>query len=230
MTLLSTSPMLSTCPPRPHIESSYQNTGCVQNSHYPIQNEDASDDRTTLMVRNLPADLSQPDFVQQFIDAGYRGMFDFVYMPMNLRGCGNFGYAFINFRSHAVAAQVMMQMQQHGSEDTSSSDKWSSAWSTCQGLAANAERYRNSPLMHELVPQECKPAVYDHNGDRALFPAPTKTISKPRIHWPRPKDSSYIEAADSQPRQSLDDQQVASSVPECHACRTKKIQRRWPAK
>merc|ERR1712014_250932 len=57
---------------------------------------DVFDDRTTLMVRNIPSDLSQPAFVQKFIVAGYGGLFDFVYMPMNFRGQGNFGYAFID--------------------------------------------------------------------------------------------------------------------------------------
>merc|ERR1711998_629905 len=103
------------------------------------------------MVRNLQTDLSQPAFVQWFIEAGYGGLFDFVYMPMNFRASGNFGYAFVNFINHEVAEHVLMQMQDGEHEEGSSSDKWSSVWSTCQGLSANVERYRNSPLMHDSV-------------------------------------------------------------------------------
>jgi hypothetical protein len=148
--------------------------------------------KTTLMVRNLPPSLSQPGLVQHFIEAGYGGLFDFVYMPMNFRGEGNFGYAFINFASHEVAAHVMMQMQPHDEdgEGTTSSDRWTSAWSSCQGLSDNVERYRNSPLMHELVPKDCKPALYDMVGNQVAFPSPTKTIAKPRIHWPSSKGAS----------------------------------------
>lgn len=182
------------------------------------------------MVRNLPADLSQPAFVQQFIDAGYRGLFDFVYMPMNLRGQGNFGYAFINFTSHDVAAHVVMQMQGLEHDEPLSSAQWTSAWSTCQGLSANTERYRNSPLMHELVPKECKPAVYDRSGNQASFPKPTKAISKPRIHWPGPKDAKHVKDRDCQFEARVQGaacmgERCAAAVPEQRTCRKKKNQR-----
>lgn len=143
----------------------------------------------TLMVRNLPEDLSQPALVEQFIDAGYKGLFDFVYMPMNFRGFGNFGYAFVNFVSHDLALQFMSRMTCVDHGHISNPQKWDIVWSTCQGFTANIERYRNSPLMHELVPKECKPAVYDEIGLQVAFPKPTKTIPKPRIHWPGPKDA-----------------------------------------
>lgn len=188
--------VLSTCPlmpPANHTCHSSDGSECLQSSHYGMQTDDALDSKTTLMVRNLPADLSQPALVEQFIEGGYKGLFDFVYMPMNLRGQGNFSYAFINFTSHAVAAQVMMQMQRLEHDDPSSSERWTSVWSTCQGLSANVERYRNSPLMHDLVPKECKPALYDHSGNPVPFPKPTKTIPKPRIHWPGPKEAKGVE-------------------------------------
>lgn len=153
------------------------------------QMDEVLDARTTLMVRNLSADVSQPAFVQHFMEAGYGGLFDFVYMPMNFRASGNFGYAFVNFINHEVAEHVLMQMQDGEHEEGSSPEKWSSVWSTCQGLSANVERYRNSPLMHDSVPMECKPAVYDQNGDRTSFPKPTKVISKPRIHRTGHKDA-----------------------------------------
>jgi len=152
------------------------------------RDEESAHAPMTLMVRNLPEDLSQPALVEQIIDGGYKGLFDFVYMPMNFRGFGNFGYAFVNFISHDLALQFMSRMNcvEHG--QISNLQKWDIVWSTCQGFNANIERYRNSPLMHELVPKECKPAVYDGIGLQVAFPQPTKTIPKPRIHWPGPKD------------------------------------------
>lgn len=203
----STPTVLSTCPVTHHASNVVSNTSCpsAQASNtgqtgssaacsggcfdLTPQADDTQDDRTTLMVRNLPAELSQPALVQKFIEAGYGGLFDFVYMPMNFRANGNFGYAFVNFTSHAVAAQVVAQMQPLETEDTSASGRWTSAWSTCQGLSANVERYRNSPLMHDTVPWEYKPSVYDCFGNRVQFPKPTKNISKPRIHWPGAKDA-----------------------------------------
>lgn len=158
-----------------------------------------ADNRTTLMVGNLQHDLTQLKFVQDLLDSGYRGLFDFVYMPMNFRESGNFGYAFVNFVSHHVAANLMDQMKNPKYAENPSIQKWNIVWSNCQGFDANVERYRNSPLMHELVPMDCKPTVYNHMGMQVPFPAPTKTISKPRIHRSGPKPDKAAAAVTSQP-------------------------------
>lgn len=54
---------------------------------------------------------------------------------------------------------------------------WSSAH---QGFESHVDRYRNSPVMHESVPDELKPAIFA-NGERVSFPSPTKKIRAPRI-------------------------------------------------
>jgi hypothetical protein len=189
-------------------------------------------DQTTLMVRNLPTDLSQPGLVQSFIDAGYCGMFDFVYMPMNFRGQGNFGYAFVNFVSNEVAAHVMDQMRQREDDDLLNLERWTSAWSSCQGLDDNIQRYRNSPLMHDSVPLDCKPALYDASGTQIAFPKPTKTLSKPRIHWPNGKDGKKVPDVDpnldTRFRQggSMADGPRAASCNQLRPGRSQKTQRR----
>mmetsp|Transcript_77635 Transcript_77635/g.122568 ORF Transcript_77635/g.122568 Transcript_77635/m.122568 type:complete len:363 (+) Transcript_77635:37-1125(+) len=134
--------------------------------------------RTMVMVRNIPTSLSQTDFVTELIARGYRGLFRFVYMPMNFRSDGSFGYAFVGFCSPAVALQLMKQLEVLEDEDKG----WRAVWSRTQGLTAHVEFYRNSPLMHETIPAACKPALYDERGVQVPFPAPTKHISKPRIH------------------------------------------------
>lgn len=103
LSLLSTSPLS----PAVHSRHQHHGTPAVHSTCY----DNVHDGRTTLMVRNLPTELCQQDFVKHFIGAGYGGLFDFVYMPMNLRASGNFGYAFINFSSHYVAAHIMTQIQ-----------------------------------------------------------------------------------------------------------------------
>jgi hypothetical protein len=154
-------------------------------------------DRTTVMVRNLANDLTQTDFVKDLIARGYRGFFDFVYMPMNFRSNGNFGYAFVNFTSAGVAVQFMKHLQLFEHDE----QEWRSVWSTCQGVDANVERYRNSPLMHSLVPAECKPALYDRQGFQVKFPAPTKNIPKPRIHYTKNKVADMeLDSQDTSPK------------------------------
>merc|ERR1711916_247075 len=49
-----------------------------------------------------------------------------------------------------------------------------------QGLEDNVERYRNSPVMHEAVPAQYKPLLFD-GGVPVAFPAPTKSIRFPRL-------------------------------------------------
>lgn len=209
--------VLSTCPTTPPINvvppADYTTAGNMyhQSSDCGAQMDETFDARTTLMVRNLPSDLSQPALVEHFLWAGYKGLFDFVYMPMNLREQGNFGYAFINFISPVIAVQVMMQLQ---SDDPSSSDRWTSNWSSCQGLDANVERYRNSPLMHELVSKECKPTMYDHSGNPVAFPKPTKTIPKPRIHWPSATGRKSSQGEPGSKGDSHADKSAAADVPE----------------
>jgi hypothetical protein len=149
-----------------------------------LQPESVEDeDRTTIMVRNLPSDLTQTEFVIELSARGYRGLFDFVYMPMNFRSDGNFGYAFVNFTSARVAMELINELSLSELDD----QEWRYVWSTCQGVNANIERYRNSPLMHALIPAECKPALYDTRGCLVQFPAPTKNIPRPRIHYPKNK-------------------------------------------
>jgi hypothetical protein len=145
--------------------------------------DDDDEIKTTLMVRDLPADLSQTAFVQDFRDIGYAGLFDFVYMPMNFRNPGSsFGYAFINFTSHGHALSIMNLFA--SGELQGSCQGWSAMWSSNQGSCANVERYRNSPLMHNLVPAECKPAMFGNTGQQVAFPPSTRSIPKPRVHRP----------------------------------------------
>lgn len=169
---------------RPSDSDSDQESGAEKtlgSTPEPIAQEaGASDTPTTLMVRGLDPSLTKTDFVQHFLDEGYAGFFDFVYMPMNFRAPGtNFGYAFINFKDHAVGQRLIMKLT--SAEYHSAFQGWSATWSSTQGWSDNIERYRNSPLMHRLVPAESQPAVFDQHGCQVAFPKPTKTIPRPRV-------------------------------------------------
>merc|ERR1712039_354521 len=55
------------------------------------------------------------------------------------------------------------------------------SWSyPVQGLEENIKRYRNSPVMHELVPDSVRPVLFQ-DGKRVEFPEPTKKIRPPRV-------------------------------------------------
>jgi hypothetical protein len=179
-------------------------------NYVPMEN---AENHTTVMVRCLHEDLNCQAFVQQINSMGWKGLYDFVYMPINFRGKGNFGYVFVNFCSAMLALEfrhALASFELTGSHECS---QWTTGWSTCQGLDANVERYRNSPLMHKQVPVECKPAIFDESGSRIAFPEPTKPIPKPRIHTSRDSADKELRVSANQEvdRQVCDEDKVAAS-------------------
>jgi hypothetical protein len=203
--------------------SQFQNTKS-DGSFSPPHDALEDDDNTTVMVRNLPTSLSQTGFVNELNARGYGGLFDFVYMPMNLRSAGSFGYAFVNLTSATVAAHMMAQLCSLENDD----EEWRAVWSTCQGMMSNVNRYRNSPLMHESVPADCKPALYDECGNRIEFPGPTKNISKPRIHRSRIKMERENDIGDAFVKAAVGTGEH-DSKPQHHPGKTAKAHRGWPS-
>jgi len=65
-----------------------------------------------------------------------------------------------------------------------------------QGLAATIERYRNSPIMHQDVPDCYKPCMFQ-NGTRVCFAAPTKPVSMPEEIVPQVVASAAMRSAQS---------------------------------
>merc|ERR1711959_641373 len=58
-----------------------------------------------------------------------------------------------------------------------------------QGLAQHIERYRNSPVMHESMPIEYKPRLFQ-NGREVPFPRPTKAIRPVKLRPAQPCDEN----------------------------------------
>lgn len=133
------------------------------------------------MLRNLPVSYSRDDLVAVLNRYGFRASFDFVYMPINFRTKATFGYAFVNFLSEALASKTQDTFEGFQTWGVETDRICEVSWSDMhQGLASHIDRYRNSPVMHESVPDEYKPAMYS-NGMRVSFPPPTKKIRVPRM-------------------------------------------------
>ena len=60
--------------------------------------EDGSDCRTTLMVRNLPANFTKSDFIR-LLNTFCPGKYDFAYNRIDFNKNQSVGYGFINFIS-----------------------------------------------------------------------------------------------------------------------------------
>lgn len=139
---------------------------------------------TTVMVRNIPNEYTRAMLLELIDCSGFAGSYDLVYLPMDFQKKVSLGYCFINFTDSEVALHFCHRFASVCEWKTYSNKVCEVAWSeSTQGIDANIQRYRNCPVMHESVPDECKPLLFE-DGVRIPFPAPTKWIRAPR-QWLR---------------------------------------------
>ena len=58
--------------------------------------------KTTVMLRNIPNRYSQVSLLEEIDQEGFKGTYDFFYLPMDTQNRTNVGYAFINFMTPEV--------------------------------------------------------------------------------------------------------------------------------
>lgn len=142
---------------------------------------EAEEEKTTVMLRNVPYNVTRDSVIKMMDDAGFKGLYDFIYMPIDFRSKSGFGYAFINLVSNAAAEQFFAHFNGFADWEIKSQKVAEVTWTESnQGLDVHVDRYRNSPVMHEVVPDEFKPAMFNA-GVRVAFPEPTKPIRAPRF-------------------------------------------------
>jgi len=143
------------------------------------RNDFESTQRTTLMLRNVPNDYSRSMLISLLDEEGYAGKYDFVYLPIDFASGAGMGYAFINMISYQDAESFRVHFTGFTSWAFPSRKVAEVAWSNPnQGLAVHIERYRNSTVMHQSVPDDYKPALFA-NGMQVPFPMPTRIIKAP---------------------------------------------------
>jgi len=137
--------------------------------------------RTTVMLRNMPNNQSRKMLLQILDREGFAGQIDFLYLPMDFATRASLGYAFVNFTTPSAAAAFMRTFDGFAQWSIPSRKVCGVSWSgPHQGLEAHVERYRNSPVMHEDVPDTFKPVLFA-NGVRIAFPPPTRKLRAPRL-------------------------------------------------
>lgn len=136
--------------------------------------------KTTLMLRNVPLQCTRSMLLDLLNAEGFKGKFDFVYLPINFDTRLAFGYCFINFVDEVTAESARSHFHGFNNWKVTCKEPCETSWSDpYQGLAANIERYRNSPVMHSSIPEEHKPVLFA-GSKRKAFPAPTRFIKPPR--------------------------------------------------
>ncbi|CAK0877616.1 unnamed protein product [Prorocentrum cordatum] len=114
---------------------------------------------TTVMLRNLPRQLAQERLLQRFIEVGFAGTFDFLYMPTNVATREGNGYGFINFSSWPGLQRFVHDW--HGRfffPDLDGDAPLSVSIATLQGREANVSKWSTSRLKRVRNPM-LKPIV-----------------------------------------------------------------------
>mmetsp|Transcript_96551 Transcript_96551/g.251620 ORF Transcript_96551/g.251620 Transcript_96551/m.251620 type:complete len:467 (+) Transcript_96551:97-1497(+) len=143
------------------------------------------EDRTTVMLRNLPNNYSRKMLLDMMDSEGFAGQYDFVYFPIDFRTHASLGYAFINLDSPSIVPRFWSTFDGYTNWALPSRKECFVSWcGPHQGYEAHVQRYRSSPVMHPVVPDEYKPVIFK-NGVRVEFPPPGK---KPRI----PRVRNYV--------------------------------------
>lgn len=157
--------------------------------------------QVAVMIRNLPSQLTRSELIQLLEDEGFFGRFVFVYLPVDFTNQVGLGYATVVMGTAADAQRLKEffdghRCRQHQPDAPACEAVWNDNMQTLDGFI---ERYRNSPVMHPIVPEEHKPALFE-NGRMVSFPESTKPIRRPRIrHLKDPTGAAQL-TADAHPR------------------------------
>lgn len=156
----------------------------VQAAQYsmPLQGEPrhtTHDDRTTVMLKNIPNNYTRNMFLEMLDEHGFVGLYDFVYLPCDFHRDANLGYAFVNVIDDGTVTSLWKTFDGFSNWALPTAKVCQVSWSgPHQGLEAHVERYRNSPVMHKSVRDQYKPMIFNE-GVRQPFPPPTKRVKAP---------------------------------------------------
>lgn len=143
--------------------------------------EVAGEPRTTVMLRNMPNNYSRAMLLELLDSEGFSGQYDFLYLPIDFQTKACLGYAFINLVSPAAAMRFWRTFDGYTRWAIPSRKQSGVSWSGHQqGLDAHVDRYRNSPVMSDAIPDEYKPVLFT-DGIRVPFPPPTKKLKALRL-------------------------------------------------
>mmetsp|Transcript_91980 Transcript_91980/g.269029 ORF Transcript_91980/g.269029 Transcript_91980/m.269029 type:complete len:570 (-) Transcript_91980:471-2180(-) len=148
-------------------------------------------ERTTVVLQNLPLNYRRHMLLRMLDAEGFAGKYSFAYMPMDFKTRAGLGYSFIDLVHPSVVSRFWRVFDGYNKWIFPSAKVCQVSWSVPhQGLEAHIKRYRNSPLMHESVPDEYKPVLFA-GGVRVPFPPPTRELAPPSERAPlkAPKSS-----------------------------------------
>mmetsp|Transcript_6091 Transcript_6091/g.11653 ORF Transcript_6091/g.11653 Transcript_6091/m.11653 type:complete len:220 (-) Transcript_6091:70-729(-) len=136
---------------------------------------------TTFHIKNVLPDCTRDSIVSVLNEYGFERRYDLIYLPIKFDTGEHMGYAFVNFVSPGDAEVFKEEFPIFYGQICDDGQPCTINNGKMQGLERLIEGYRNSPIMHESIPKEYQPMMFEE-GILVDFPPPTKEIQphKPR--------------------------------------------------
>jgi len=107
------------------------------------------ENRTTLMIRNIPNKYSQKVLIR-LIDMRFKDKYDFFYLPIDYKNKCNVGYAFINFNQIGIAMVDFYELFDGKKWEKFNSEKICKiSFARLQGQDALIDHFRSSSVMQQ---------------------------------------------------------------------------------
>jgi len=108
-------------------------------------NSIAHEEKTTILVRNVPCQYKQDQLLEELLQAGWK--INFLYLPIRKSMKGNAGFVFINFETHEEAEAFLEKHQGYKFERNPNSKKRAVCdWAKMQGYEANIQFYSQTDV------------------------------------------------------------------------------------
>lgn len=125
---------------------------------------------TTIMVRNIPNKYSQRMLHEVFVQFGFDGTFDFLYVPADFFHRLNLGYCFVNFKRPEFAQQFARIFQDYHLPAFKSKKKIQISLANTQGFMPNVMKLEHTALCSQYVSPEFHPICIDpETGEERAF-------------------------------------------------------------
>lgn len=125
----------------------------------------------TVMIRQIPYEYLQKQLMYEINDAGFKGTYDFIYLPMCQKNNGNTGLAFVNFLSPIFAERFYRRYHQQKLDSFGSTVPINVVPSDVQGFEQSAAHFYASwhrrkkkrrilPIFLRPVPRHLRSVAY----------------------------------------------------------------------
>jgi hypothetical protein len=131
----------------------------------------------SMMIRNIPNRYSQQMLLSEIDKAGFKGKYNFFYLPIDFGQRANLGYAFISFNDVTIASQFVSTFEGEKLRKFKSRKILSISPAVYQGLAANLNHFAKAALQRIANPR-FQPKVFVQGEPVAFEAAYTNLLTQ----------------------------------------------------